>query len=114
MNYSSVIEFGALADGVSKDTSAIQSAIEQVAKTGGGTVFFPAGCYLCGTIYLDNNVHLELAPGAVLRGSPDREDYNADDFSHQNCAEPSENASGAHLIVAISPSTSLSSYFFRC
>ncbi len=91
-----VRDFGAAGNGVVKDTAAIQRAIDA-----GGMVYFPPGVYLTGTIYLKSNGGLELAPGAVLKGSPDREDYNADDFCPQNRVFASEHVSGAHLVVAL-------------
>ena len=91
-----VMNFGAYGDGLHKDTAAVQKAIDA-----GGTVFFPPGTYLCGTLYLRSNGGLELAAGATLLASPDREDYNSDDFCPQNENCPSEHVSGAHFIVAV-------------
>ncbi|HOJ32630.1 MAG TPA: glycoside hydrolase family 28 protein [Candidatus Hydrogenedentes bacterium] len=68
--------FGALGDGINKDTAAIQRAIDACHAGGGGTVLFPAGTYLSGTIRLKDNVVLHLEPGAVLKGSPDDGDYD--------------------------------------
>jgi polygalacturonase len=70
-----VREFGAKADGVRLDTSAIQAAIDACSKAAGGTVIFPAGNYLSGTIVLKSRVALELDAGAVLRGSKNLADY---------------------------------------
>jgi polygalacturonase len=92
---------GAIGDGIFKNTQIIQLAIDKCAAQGGGIVFFPPGKYLSGTIYLRDNICLELAPGAVLLGSPDRNDYNADDFCTQNKTCTAEFVSGAHLIVAL-------------
>ena len=39
-------------------------------RAGGGTVFVPAGTYLCGSIHLTNNIHLYLDAGAVILGAP--------------------------------------------
>lgn len=39
--YASVMDFGAMGDGVTDDTDAIQSAINHVYARGGGTVYFP-------------------------------------------------------------------------
>ena len=96
MNINNVREFGATGNGINKDTAAIQKAIDA-----GGMVYFPPGTYLCGTIYLKSNGGLELAPGAVLLASPDKEDYNADDYVPQNQAYPDDQVSAAHLISAV-------------
>ena len=91
-----VRDFGAVGDGKTKDTAAVQKAIDA-----GGIVFFPPGVYLCGTLYLKSCGGLEIAPGAVILGSPDKEDYNADDFCSQNGFSVVEKSSGAHLIVVL-------------
>ena len=71
----SVRDYGAAGDGKSKDTPAIQRAIDAAAAAGGGTVVLPAGVYLSGTIFLRDHVVLHLAPGAILLGSTDLKDY---------------------------------------
>ena len=91
-----VRDFGAVGDGKTKDTAAIQKAIDA-----GGMVHFPPGVYLSGTVYLRSNGGLDLESGAVLLASPDREDYNADDFCVQSDVVTKEYASGAHFIVAV-------------
>ncbi|HEY9248172.1 MAG TPA: glycosyl hydrolase family 28 protein [Rariglobus sp.] len=67
-------DFGACADGVALDTEAIQRAVDAAAAAR-GTVYFPPGRYVSGTVHLRSNLHLELASGAVLEGSLEREDY---------------------------------------
>ena len=91
-----VKDFGAKGDGITKDTAAIQSAINA-----GGMVYFPAGVYLSGTLYLKSNGGLYLENGAVLKASPDMSDYNADDFCSQNRVFEKELVSGAHFITAV-------------
>ena len=91
-----VRDFGAVGDGKTKDTAAIQKAIDA-----GGMVYLPPGVYLSGTLYLKSDGGLDLAPGATLLASPDKADYNADDFCVQNSVFSSEKASGAHFIVAV-------------
>ena len=91
-----VRDFGAVGDGITKDTAAIQKAIDA-----GGIVHFPPGTYLAGTLYLKSNGGLELEPGATLLASPDPQDYNAADFCPQNWFSVNEIASGGHFIVCL-------------
>lgn len=66
---------GAAADGSTPATKAIQVAVDACAAAGGGTVYFPPGRYLSGTIVLKSGVALELEAGAVLLGSANLADY---------------------------------------
>jgi len=68
-------DFGAKADGATKDTAAIQKAIDACAAKGGGTVRLTAGTYLSAPVALKSNITLELDKGATLLGSPDHADY---------------------------------------
>ncbi len=70
-----VLDFGAKGDGVTKDTAAIQKALDTCVENGGGTVSVPEGVYLTGSIILHSNTTLQLAPRASLLGSPDIADY---------------------------------------
>jgi polygalacturonase len=65
--------FGAVGDGKAIDTPAVNRAIEAAASAGGGTVYFPAGTYLCYSIHLKSNVVLYLDMGATIlaAGVPD-------------------------------------------
>ncbi len=76
-----VEKYGAKADGVTVNTRAIQRAIDECHKAGGGNVVLSSGVYRSGTIVLKDNVMLELGRGAVLRGTIDPMDYyNIDPF----------------------------------
>jgi polygalacturonase len=66
---------GAKADGQTKDTLALQAAIDQCAKGSGGTVHLSAGTYLSGPLDLKSHVRLSLDKGATLLGSADMADY---------------------------------------
>jgi polygalacturonase len=68
-------DFGAVGDGATMDTQAIQKAIDTCSGAGGGTVLLPAGSYLSGTIYLKNQVTLHIDTGATLLGSTEVADY---------------------------------------
>ena len=74
-NIFNVTDYGAPGDTSEIITSIIQEAIDDCTKDGGGTVFFPPGKYLSGTIRLKDNVTLHLSPGAVLYASQNEEDY---------------------------------------
>ena len=69
-----VRDFGAAGDGNTKDTEAIQKAID-TAGLKGGTVTFPAGIYLTGSLEMKSHVTLHLDAGATLLGSTKIEDY---------------------------------------
>ena len=58
--------YGAVGDGKTVDSPAINKAIEAAAAEGGGTVLFPAGSWLCFSIRLKSNVALYLAQGATI------------------------------------------------
>lgn len=99
----SVKECGAVGDGVTLDTKAIQTAIDSVAAQGGGMVEVPAGVYLTGSIWLRDNIDLHLNPGAVIKGSPDLKDYCDENCCSQNEAEikGGDYISGGHLIMGV-------------
>jgi polygalacturonase len=58
--------YGAVGDGKTVDTPAINKAIEAAAAAGGGTVLFPPGTWLCFSIRLKSHVALYLAQGATI------------------------------------------------
>ena len=70
-----VLDFGAKGDGVTKDTAAIQRALDTCATNGGGTVLLPEGVFLTGSLILHANTTLQLSSRANLLGSPDIADY---------------------------------------
>lgn len=70
-----VRQFGAKGDGQTKDTAAIQSAMD-AAGVAGGTVYVPPGKYLCGTVRFKSHVTVFLDAGATLIFSPDRDDFD--------------------------------------
>src|ERR1017187_9132802 len=74
-HFFSARSFGATGDGKTKDTAAIQKAIDACTQSGGGIVYVAPGTYLTGTIVLKSNVNFHLESGATILGSKDLADY---------------------------------------
>lgn len=72
-----VTKYGAVGDGQTVATKALQSAIDACNKNGGGDVIIPTGIFIIGTAHLKSNVNLYLQAGAILRGSSNLQDYEA-------------------------------------
>jgi polygalacturonase len=70
-----VRDFGAVGDGKTKDTLALQQAIDRCAVLGGGEVVVPAGGYATGALELRSHVVLRIEDGASLLGSGEMNDY---------------------------------------
>jgi polygalacturonase len=70
-----VTNYGAVADGKTNNTIAIQKAIDEAAKNGGGKVTVPAGDFITGVLHLKSNVELNLALNARLMATAKRSDY---------------------------------------
>ncbi len=68
-----VVDFGAVGDGRTLNTRALQSAFDQCGP--GEEVFFPAGVFLTGALRIHSDMKIYLDEGAVLRGTEDPEDY---------------------------------------
>lgn len=95
-NMVNVMDFGAAGDGKTLDTAALQKSLDT-----GKIVRFPAGTYLTGTIYLRSGGGIHLEKDAVILGSNDEKQYNANEFAPQNWWSVAEKASGAHLIIGL-------------
>jgi polygalacturonase len=96
--------FGAIGDGKTINSKAIQNAIDKCSANGGGQVYVPPGTFLTGTIYLRTNVLLYLENGSVLLGSPNRKDYNNDGvapyFKGEDVRLDNNDYPACHLIYA--------------
>ena len=80
--------FGAVGDGTTLDSPAVDQAIAAAAAGGGGTVRFPAGTYSCYTIHLKSKVTLFLDQGAIiLAAETSNGDSNARGY---DLAEPNQ------------------------
>ena len=69
-----VSEFNIVGDGVTNNTKAINLLSEKIAENG-GTMYFPAGKYVTGTIFLHSNMTIMLDSGATILGSDDFNDF---------------------------------------
>lgn len=67
--------YGAVNDRSKLSTEAIQRAIDECHRQGGGIVTFRAGDYLTGSIYLKEGVHLIVPEHTTIWGSTDIADY---------------------------------------
>jgi hypothetical protein len=76
--------FGATGDGVTIDSPAINRAIATAADVGGGTVYVPAGTYMCYSIRLKSNISLVLENGSVILAA------ETTDSTGYDLAEPNE------------------------
>ena len=74
MSYN-VKDFGAVGDGETLNTQALQAAVDACYEGGGGQVIVPAGTYLTQTLVLKSNVCLHLEAGSVLLASKDASGY---------------------------------------
>ncbi len=70
--------FGAVGDGATLDTQALQAAIDHCSASRGGTVLVAGGTFVTGTFYLKSNVALRVDSGAMILGSTNIADYRTD------------------------------------
>jgi len=76
--------FGAIGDGKTLDSPAINRAIEAAAAAGGGTVYIPAGTYLCFSVRLKSNIALYLDQGATILAADPAEGKGRYDLPEPN------------------------------
>ncbi len=94
-----VTAYGAKANGVTKDTHAIQRAIDACAANGGGTVRLASGTFLTGPIVLASHITLEVDAGATLLGSQDKADYPQIQELREPALQPLLSATNAERIA---------------
>ena len=78
-NIYNVTDFGAVADGKTLNTYAVQKAIDFCGNNGGGTVVFPNGEYVLSTVFLKSNVNIEISEKTKILGSENFYDYSPDE-----------------------------------
>jgi hypothetical protein len=95
-----VRDFGAVGNGRTKDTRAMQRAIDATQALGGGIVQLSAGTWVSGTLHLRSHVTIDLAPGAVLLASPDDEDFAPHESLPFETGSDVETIDFAHALLA--------------
>ena len=80
-----ITNYGAVGDGKTLNTVAIQKTIQACSAAGGGTVLVPAGKFLFGPITLASCINLHLDPGATLLISDDMTTYPVNAKRFQDC-----------------------------
>lgn len=68
-------ENGAMGDGLTLNTKAIQEVIDRCSIEGGGVVVVPKGTFLTGAIFLKKGVNLFIEKEGVLKGTINPSDY---------------------------------------
>ena len=84
-----VRQYGAAGDGKTVDTPAINRAIEAVTAAGGGTLYFPAGTYVCFTIHMRSHVDIYLSRGCSILAADSPKQGEATGY-HGGTYDPAE------------------------
>jgi len=92
--------FGAVGDGKTIDTAAINAAIKDCHANGGGTVYMPPGIYLSGSIRLKSHIRFFIDAGATLKGSPNLADYKPGPTTMSERGLDREKVQSGHLLLA--------------
>jgi polygalacturonase len=88
--------YGAVGDGRTNDTAAINEAIAAADKAGGGTVNFPAGVFVAGSIHLKSNLEIHLSAGATIEASSEGEAFDAPEENEWGDAFVYQDAGHSH------------------
>ncbi len=108
----SVREYGAKGDGATKDTAAIQKAIDAAAKQGGGTIHFPPGRYVSGTIHLKSRISVDIGPGASVMLSPEKADFDSYEKLDYDSHADNETTYAHHALFMADGESDISIYGF--
>ncbi len=80
-----VTDYGAVGDGKTRDTTAIQKTIDACSAAGGGTVLVARGRFLTGPLKLASNLNFQIGEGATLLLSDTASDYRLKNDRFENC-----------------------------
>src|SRR5208282_1130485 len=89
-----VTKFGAVGDGKTMNTTAIQKTVDAASAAGGGVVLIPEGNFLTGPFTLASQINLQLAKGATIVITDDMKNFPTANDRYQDCIS----VTGAHDI----------------
>jgi polygalacturonase len=70
-----VTEHGAVGDGATVNTKALQATIDRCAAAGGGVIIVPKGVFVSGALYFKPGVNLEVQKDGVLKSTTAMADF---------------------------------------
>jgi exo-poly-alpha-galacturonosidase len=70
-----ITDYGAVGDGKTVNTKAIQALIDRLAEGGGGVVVVPSGTFVSGALFFKQGVDLLVEKDGVLKGTTNQADY---------------------------------------
>jgi polygalacturonase len=70
-----ITDYGAIGDGKTMNTRAIQAVIDHIAANGGGTLVVPKGVFMSGALFFKQGVNLDIEADGVLKGTIDKSEY---------------------------------------
>lgn len=70
-----ITDYGAVGNGQTLNTDAIQKAIDKCAGNGGGILVVPEGVFVTGSVFLKQGVNLQIEKNGVLKGTVNPDDY---------------------------------------
>lgn len=95
-----IVDYGAIGDGKTLNTKAIQEAIDAANAAKGGMIIFPKGRFLTGSIEMKSDINIYLEEGAVLLGSINPNDYQVMDTKGRPVSPKNNDNSQLALVLA--------------
>ncbi len=72
-----ISDYGAVGDGATVNTKAIQATIDQCAANGGGVLVVPSGTFVSGALFFKQGVNLLVEKDAILKSTTSTADFPA-------------------------------------